>query len=89
MKFRKGQKVLTVPPMGELLEAVLDVDGVEIRLSVVHMGQIQDCRKRYTQGTAWPTMAALALGASEVHLWPTPHKAGVLRLRYYPPVQET
>lgn len=88
MKFRKGQKALTVPPIGELLEAVLVLDQAEVRLSVVHMEQIVDFRKRYSDGTSWPTMVALARGASEVHMWPTPHKGGTIRLRYFPPAQE-
>lgn len=89
MKFRKGQEKIKVPPIGELIDAVLVIGDMEVRLSVVNMEQLHEHRMRYNQDErAWPVMAALARGAPEVHIWPTPHKGGTIKLRYYPPIQE-
>ena len=52
-------------------------------LQVVHMTQIQKMRKNHTGRTSWPMFIAHALGADEVHLWPTPHKAGVVKIKFY------
>lgn len=87
MKFRKNQRVIKVPPIGELLYVWL-VGEAHIQLQVVHMEKIQELRKRQSQERAWPFMAALAQGADEIHLWPTPHKGGELKIRYYPPQKE-
>lgn len=89
MKFRKGQKVLHVPPMGALEGANLVTDGgSQIALGVMHIDDLVKERKRNPEERAWPMYVALALGAHEVHLWPIPHKSGELKLRYYPPMEE-
>lgn len=88
MKFKKGQKKIDIPPIGELLGASLQRAALDLPLQVVHMEEIQKMRKRYPKEEAWPMMAAHALGVDEVHLWPTPHKGGEVKIRFYPPVQE-
>lgn len=88
MKFRKGQRVLTVPPIGSLEAVTLIADGVVAVVAVVHIDDIVKMRKGSAQEQAWPMYAALALGAHEVHIWPTPHRKGELKIRYYPPMLE-
>lgn len=88
MKFRKGQKVLQAPAMGSLESATLIAAGVEAVLAVVHMDDVVKMRKRGSQEQAWPMYIALAVGAHELHLWPTPHRLGTLKVRYYPPMEE-
>jgi hypothetical protein len=70
--------------MGEVLEAWLDFPDRVVELSVINMASMQAKRKQYPNEEAWPMCIAHALGAHEVHLWPTPHKAGNVRIRYYP-----
>lgn len=88
MKFRKGQKALKVPPMGDLIGAYLDFPGGGNPLQLVHMDYIQQMRKRYPKDQAPPAMIAHALGANEVHLWPTPDRGGVIKITYYPIPEE-
>lgn len=88
MKFRKGQTILKVPPMGALEGATLQLAGMQVMIAVTHMDDLIKMRKKYPPEKAWPMYCALALGAHEVHLWPTPHKGGAIKLRYYPPMEE-
>ncbi len=89
MKFRKGQKVLKVPAMGALLWAYLENPGGTPRqLEVVHIDNLVRMRKQYGSEQAWPMQCALAMGAHEVHLWPTPHRAGAIKMMYYPMPEE-
>lgn len=89
MKFRKDQGVLKVPPMGALEAASLVTsEGSQILLGVMHIDDLVRERKKNPKARAWPMYVALALGAHEVHLWPVPHKAGEIKLRYYPPMEE-
>lgn len=75
--------------MGSLESALLRTpDGQTEHVHVSHMVDIQNKRKRYASDKGWPMICALASGANEVHLWPTPHAAGEIKLEYYPPLEE-
>jgi len=89
MKFRKDQGVVKVPPMG-LLDSVnlIAPSGAQIMLGVMHIDDLVKERKKNPKARAYPMYVALAMGAHELHLWPVPHKAGELKIRYYPPLEE-
>lgn len=90
MNFRKGQKILRPKPLIASLEYAYLWDtkaNTGVALEVVHITTLLANRKRYTS-TAWPMQVALAMGENAVHLWPTPHKGGEIKLRYYPPMEE-
>jgi len=89
MKFRKNQKLITMPPMGSLESvALVTPEGHQVILGVMHIDDLVKERKRNPEARAWPMYVALAMGAYELHLWPVPHKAGELKIRYYPPMEE-
>lgn len=90
VKFKVGQIKLKVPPMGSLEEACL-LDGTITgrRVEVVHIDILLKNRKTFgpsAESRAYPMQVALAMGANEIHLWPTPHKSGEIILKYYPPM---
>lgn len=92
MKLVAGKHKYRLPPVGQVVSATVVLPaagaGSESRIDLTEV----DLRKLAETVSLNPrvgadTPAFYAHDGEDLHVWPTPHRSGVLIVRYYPPME--
>lgn len=84
LRVRKGAKTFSVPPAERLTAVFFRVQGKKVSIFVEDIEFIQKKRKDYQDMVGLPLYCALARGANEVHLYPSPYVSINLTIEYDP-----
>lgn len=83
-RIRKGVQVFTIPPVQRLSSVYFTAKGKRFEINIEDIEFIHDKRKMYKDMVGLPLYCALARGANEVHLYPSPYVSINLTVEYEP-----
>lgn len=83
-RIRKGTAVFSIPPAQRLTSVYYTARGKRFDISIEDIEFIHDKQKTYRDIVGLPLYCALARGAHDVHLYPSPYVSLNVTVEYEP-----